>query len=275
MSLLVKGLSVSVMVGILSSALACADALGEEVVHHEAQSSAQGLYLGVFGGGGMSSNDDIAQRGTAFSGAGVFVNARGGADTNTATIGGLHVGYEWPGWRLGKEGGEWGLLPAAELEGYYLGSTQSGHLTSNDTITRRFNISLPMDMGVFLTNAALTLHTPYKVHPYIGGGVGAAFVSISGADSLQLNTPEPGINHFNSNPNASSWGLAAQAKVGFRVEIDKRWWFFTEYRFLYVSPTDYTFGSTVYPTHVPTTQWNVHSGGMFYNLGVAGLGFSF
>jgi hypothetical protein len=276
MTPLFRGLSISVMVGMLSSVLVCSDALGEEAAPREARSMARGLYLGAFGGGGVSDNDDLAQRGTAFSSGGpISVNAVGNANADTATIGGLHVGYEWPEWRLGKEGSGWGLLPAAELEGYYLGSTQSGQLTSNDTINRRFNVSLPMDMGVFLTNAVLNFHTPYKVHPYIGGGAGAAFVSISGADSLQVNTPEPGINHFNSNPNASSWSFAAQAKTGFRAEIDERWSLFAEYRFLYIAPTEYTFGATEYSTHIPTTQWNVHFGGMFYNIAVAGLGYSF
>ncbi|MEW6545068.1 MAG: hypothetical protein AB1411_15850 [Nitrospirota bacterium] len=200
----------------------------------------------------------------------------GNADTKTAAIGGLHVGYEWPGWWYGREESRWGLLPAAELEGYYLGSTQSGQLTSSDSIpNRRFQVSFPMHMGVFLTNALVSLHTPYKVHPYIGGGVGTAFVSVSGAESFQVNPAEPGINHFNSKPDASSWSFAAQAKTGFRTEIDERWSVFAEYRFLYLAPTSYTFGATEYSTHVPTTQWNVHFGGMFYNIAVAGLGYSF
>ena len=272
-----RGLSISVIVGMLSSALVCSDARGEEVVPHGARSMDRGLYLGAFGGGGVSNNDGFNQRGTAFAPLGpISVNAVGSADSNTATIGGLHVGYEWPGWRLGKEGSGWGLLPAAELEGYYLGSTQSGQLTSNDIIpNRRFKVSLPMDTGVFLTNAVLTLHTPYTVHPYIGGGVGAAFVSISGADSEQLNPPEPGINHFNSNPDTSSWSFQAQAKAGFRAEIAEHWSLFAEYRFLYIAPTDYTFGETVDPTHVPTSPWDVHFGAMFYNMAVAGLGYSF
>lgn len=275
MNVAVQRLSMSVLAGMLSVILVCSDARGEEVVPHEVHSIARGFYLGAFGGGGVSSNGDLAQRGRAFSGGGISVNAVGSADTATATIGGLHVGYEWAGWRLGKEESGWGLLPAAELEGYYLGSTLTGQLTSNDTINRRFNVSLPMNTGVFLSNAVLTLHTPYKVQPYIGGGVGTAFVYISGADSLQVNTSEPGINHFNSNPNASSWAFAAQAKTGFRVDVIEHWWLFAEYRFLYIAPTDFTFGSTQYATHVPTTQWNVHIGNMFYNLAVAGLGYSF
>ncbi|MBM4132925.1 MAG: hypothetical protein FJ245_04070 [Nitrospira sp.] len=192
-------------------------------------------------------------------------------------VGGLHLGYEWPGRRLGKEGSGRGLLPAAELEGYYLGTTQSGRL---DNATPRipghaFDSTFPLNMGVFLSNAVLTLHTPYQVHPYVGGGVGAADVSVSGADAMQVTPAEPGINHFNSNSNASSWALAAQAKAGLRADIVPGWWLFTEYRLLYVGPTNYTFGSTVYPAHATTTPWNVTFGSMYHNIALAGVGFSF
>lgn len=243
-----------------------------------AGSSGRGWYLGGFGGGGISDQNKVIQNGTAFLSSGALsVSATGNATNDPAMVGGLHLGYEWAGWRLGKEGSNWGLLPAAELEGYYLGTTRGAQL---ENITPRipehvFNTTFPMNMGVFLSNAVVTLRTPYNIHPYLGGGVGAAYVSVSGADSAQINPAEPGINHFNSNSNASSWALAAQAKAGFRMDITADWWIFTDYRLLYVGPTNYTFGNTVYPTHSQTTSWNVTFGSMYYNIVVAGLGFSF
>lgn len=278
-----RELNISVMMGLLSLMLTCSDARGEEVAHQEPLIMHRGLYLGIFGGGGNSSNDNFSQSGTALygnsKGGPLSVNAQGGANSNSAAIGGLHVGYEWSGWMLGQEGSRWGLLPAAEFEGYYLGSSQNGQLLNPTPRIpeHSFADSLPMNAGVLLANSVLTLHTPYmdKIHPYFGGGVGAAFVSISGADSTQLNPAEPGINHFNSNPNASSWSFAAQAKTGIRAELAERWWLFVEYRFLYLSPTNYTFGSTQYPTHVATTPWNVNFGGMYYNMGAVGVEYSF
>ena len=74
---------------------------------------------------------------------------------------------------------------------------------------------------------------------------------------------------------ASSWAFAAQGKAGVRFNLTERCWLFTEYRFLYVGSTNFVFGPTVYPTHVPTTPWTVHFGGMCQNLGVGGIGFSF
>lgn len=57
-----------------------------------------------------------------------------------------------------------------------------------------------------------TIETPYsnKVFPYIGVGAGVAFVSIKGLDSA--NPSEPGINHFNSDPDASDSAFAMQLK---------------------------------------------------------------
>ena len=100
-------------------------------------------------------------------------------------------------------------------------------------------------------------------------------MSIHGADSTQLAPPEPGINHFNSNPNASCWGFAAQAKVGVRFHLAEQCYVFAEYRYLYVGATTYTFGSTQFPGHPPTTPWTVRFGDVSSHLGVGGIVFSF
>ncbi|QFY41990.1 hypothetical protein F6R98_04545 [Candidatus Methylospira mobilis] len=243
----------------------------------------RGLYLGIFGGGGNSNNNNFTQSGTALygdaKGGPLVVNAQGAANSNSTGIGGLHIGYEWAGWMMGQEGARWGLLPSAEFEGYYLGTTQSGQLLNPTPRVpeHTFSDNFPVNAGVLLTNALFSLRTPYldTIFPYVGAGVGAAIVSISGANSAQTNPAEPGINHFNSNPNASNWGFATQAKAGVRAEIVDHLSLFVEYRFLYISPTNYTFGTTVYPTHIATTPWNVNFGGMYYNMGAAGIEYSF
>ena len=133
-----------------------------------------------------------------------------------------------------------------------------------------------MDNAAFLTNVVLSVQTPFQaITPYVGGGIGAACVTISGADSLQVGPPEPGVNHFNSGPDSSSWGFAAQAKAGLRVPLGEVAYLFAEYRYLYVGSTTYIYGSTVYPTHVPTTDWTVHFNDMSHHLGVVGIGFRF
>ncbi len=263
--MLFKKLSISILLAIMSSILIQTDGLGDETVTQEARPKGRSLYMGIFGGGGSSDNDSITQSGIALYPAGggpgglgpLPVNASGNAASTSAALGGLHVGYEFSEWNVGNNSGGWGLLPAVEFEGYYLGTNQNSQLYN--PITRlpnhRFADSFPIDSGVLLGNAVLNFNTPYKsIHPYIGGGVGAAIVSVSNANSIQINPLEAGINHFNSNPNASNWSFAAQAKAGFRVNLVEHLWLFTEYRFLLVDANDYTFGSTVYSTHIPTNK---------------------
>jgi len=281
-----RKLNILVLLGFLSLELTCFDASGAEACQpgqKEAPAKSRGLYLGIFGGGGNSSNNNFTQTGTALygdaKGGPLVVNAQGTANSNSTGIGGLHIGYEWAGCMMGGEGAKWGLLPAAEFEGYYLGTTQSGQLLNPTPRIQghTFSDNFPINAGVLLTNALFSLRTPYldTIFPYVGAGIGTAIVSISDASSAQTNPAEPGINHFNSNPNSSNWGFATQVKAGVRAEIIEHLSLFAEYRFLYISPTNYTFGSTVYSTHIATTPWNVNFGGMYYNMGAAGIEYSF
>jgi opacity protein-like surface antigen len=263
--------------GILLLALACSSALADDDCGCTPEG--RGTYVGVFGGGGCSSINDVSQVGTALfpdsRGGPLAVNATGSSGNHGAGLVGLQIGHEWS---AGSAGGGWALLPAVEFEGYYLGGTQGADLINPTTRLpeHRFEDSFPMDNAVFLTNVVVSLQTPYQgLTPYVGGGIGTACVSINGADSAQVSPPEPGINHFNSGPDSSCWGFAAQGKVGLRIALTQHAYLFTEYRYLYVSSTTYTFGSTQYPTHVPTTPWTVHFGDMSNHLGVGGIGFSF
>lgn len=242
-------------------------------------SAARGTYVGVFGGGGSSSISGVSQNGVALfpaaAGGPLVVNATGSSGTHGIGIAGLQIGHEWS--RGSNEGG-WGLLPAAEIEGFYMAGSQQANL--NNPTPRlpehSFVDSFSMNNAVFVTNAVLSIQTPMaSLTPYVGGGIGAACVSISNANSLQVAPPEAGVNHFNSGPDASSWGFAAQAKVGVRFALGKHAYLFTEYRYLYVGATTYVFGSTVYPTHAPTTDWTVRFGDMSNHLAVGGIGFNF
>lgn len=262
---------------ILLLALAWSSALADDLC--DCGPAGRGIYVGVFGGGGSSSINSISQIGTALfresEGGPLDVHATGSSRDRGVGLVGLQIGHEWSG--CCGQGG-WGLLPAAELEGYYFTGTQRALLdNSNPRLPQHFfDDSFPMDNGVFVTNLVLSLETPYAgLNPYVGGGIGAACVSINGADSPQVVPPEPGINHFNSGTDSSSWGFAAQAKVGLRLRLTDHAFLFTEYRFLYVGSTNYLFGSTQYPTHAPTTPWTVRFGDMCNHLGVGGIGFSF
>lgn len=239
----------------------------------------RGLYIGLFGGGGGSSINSVTQLGNALfppsAGGPLDVHATGRSNNSGVGLVGLQIGHEWSG---GAQPGCWGWSPAVEVEGYYLAGTQRALLDNGNPRlpVHDFDDSFPMDNAVLLTNVVLNFQTPMRnLSPYIGGGIGTTCVSISGANSPQVNPPEPGVNHFNSGTDSSAWGFSAQAKIGVRFNLTDHIFLFTEYRYLYVGSTTYVFGSTQYPTHAPTTPWTVRFGDMNNHLGVGGIGFKF
>jgi opacity protein-like surface antigen len=270
-----------------------------------AEQAQRGLYLGVFGGGSVSDNNNFTQSGVAYKRVGdgqahtdydLLVNVKGSADSKAGAMGGLHVGYEWSEIPMGNSGSEWGLRPALELEGYYLGTSQTGNLLNPQTEpavwhgeveashslaagSHTFRNTFNLDMGVLLANVVFSFKTPWsnKIYPYIGGGIGAAITSISRSDSKQVDpVAEPTINHFNSDSSASSSSFAAQGKAGIRAEIVEHLSVFAEYRYLHVTATHYTFGATVYPgVHSQTSAWNSNFGAMNFHTGVLGIEYSF
>lgn len=239
-------------------------------------------YTGVFGGGGSSSSINMSQYGTAFfiegQGGPLAVNAFGSTNHRNVGLFGVQVGYQWPELLTRPFNSPWGLVPAVELEGYYLGKGSfSGHEINN--ITDRlpehdFYVKYPMKTRVFLANAILNFNLPEqhsKFQPYVGVGIGAANISITDAVSLQTAPPEPGVNHYNSRTSDNDSTFAAQAKLGLNYLLNDSISVFAEYRWLYVASSDYVFGSTVYPDHAATSPWQVRLDAQSYNLGAVGI----
>lgn len=241
-------------------------------------SSNAGVYVGAFGGVGASIATSLQQRGAVhinerFS---LPINAQGSTSSSTSIgLGGLQLGYEWDQWRAGND--NWGIKPAVELEGIYIGKhSPTGEMPVRPTALGMQYVTVPTKVGLVMANAVFTFDTPYseRIFPYLGAGAGVAFVSIKGSDSA--NPMEPGINHFNSDPDASDTAFAIQLKAGFKAEVTKNLSLFTEYRYLAIDSTRYTFGPTDYPgLHLPTASWRVDMGRQKYNLFVAGLQYRF
>lgn len=260
------------LVSALLASLAAGPCLAAEAA------SEAGLYIGVFGGTGSAIATSLQQRGAVLldNSRRLPINASGSTGSGThVSVGGGQLGYEWKRWDLGSS--RWGLTPAAELEGIYIGKySPTGEMPVIPRALGTQYVTLPMTAGVLLANAVLTLQTPYSntLFPYIGAGAGVAFMSIKGSDSA--NPSEPGINHFNSDPDASKSAFAMQLKAGIKAEVNKNLRLFAEYRYLSIDSTRYTFGSTDYPgVHLPTTSWRVDLGRQHYNLFVAGLQYKF
>lgn len=236
---------------------------------------ARGVYVGVFGGGGYGSSTDITQLGTAFfveaQGGPLAVNAKGSTGGGGVGFVGGQVGYEFSHNAL--------MLPAFELEGFYLSSgTRSGTVRNpNDRLgEHNFDDSFKVNNSVFLANMVVSFPAVrWGVTPYVGVGIGAARVAANGADSLQVDPPEPGVNHFNSDTDSEAWTFAAQIKAGARLAISSNAYLFGEYRYLYVGSVDQTYGSTVYPFHAPTSAWTVNMDSTSYSLATAGIGVNF
>ena len=242
------------------------------------------IYVGVFGGAGASNNVSIEQFGTAFyreaEGGPLAVNAFGTASSGTVGLVGGQIGYQWSAIPLNLFNSVSGITPATELEGYYLGKNSfTGHDLNNDTTRlpeHDFLVTYPINTGVFLVNAVanFNLASQPMFQPYVGAGIGAGVLSVTNADATQVAPAEADVNHYNSNANSSDTAFAAQVKAGLNVHLTPNIALFGEYRWLYLSSTDYTFGSTVYPTHAATSSWVVTFNSQNYNLGAVGLRYS-
>ncbi len=221
------------------------------------------FYIGAFGGGIYSDSSTISQMGTALfseitDGGPLAVEARGHLHKKGAGFGGAQMGYEWR-----KEVDDcswWTISPTAEFEAFWFSRRLTGHLfnrTDTDRLPEHdFLDTFHMTEGVYLANLILSVNNTWGLAPYVGGGVGPTRIALHNADSLQVEPPEAGINHFNSDRNDSTWTWAAQVKAGLRYSYC-RFHIFGEYRFLYADTSHFIFGSTVYPTHAHTTPWNV------------------
>lgn len=235
-----------------------------------------GGYVGVLGGWGSGGSTDGQQLGTAFFAEAVggpqTINATGRVKTKGTPFVGVQAGYEW------SNGSK--LLPAIEVEALHLLRTEE-----NATLANQNNLMIPEQLfsnaiststSVVLANAVVGLRTPYEnVIPYVGGGIGAAYISTSGATSTQLDPAEPGINHFNTDRDSAVLAPAAQLKAGVRMSLSDSTYLFGEYRYLYVAAHEQNFGPTVNATHVPTSEWTVGYDGTSYSLTNVGVGVRF
>lgn len=239
------------------------------------------FYVGVFGGGSSSNNFGGSQYGTAFfteaSGGPLSVNAFGQLNNQKAAFFGAQLGYQLQDIFLSSSL-QWALGFAAELEGYSMNKSSFNGTFVNNTERlpeHDFITSYPMRRTVFLTNAVLNFnHSCFLVHPYIGFGIGNAIARISGASATQVNPLEEGINHYNTNTSDTNSTFAGQVKLGLSYDINKYISFFAEYRWLYLANTHFVFGSTVFPSHVETSSWQVNLNAQRYNLGDVGVRFN-
>lgn len=243
------------------------------------QPSCNRFYIGAFGGGIYSNNNKVSQYGTAFFSeitalGPLSVIGEGRLNKTSTGYGGAQIGYEWSKPSCSR----WSLATAGELEVLFFKHKKKGHLinqTVNGLPEHDFLDTFHMNSNVILANAVLSINSDclFGFSPYVGGGIGAARVSLHKSDSLQIEPLEAGVNHFNSKRDDSTWAFAAQAKAGLRYNFCQRFHIFAEYRYLYIDAANYILGATNYTTHVPTTPWNVKVKNVQYNAFAIGFQF--
>ncbi|MGE3318196.1 MAG: outer membrane protein [Candidatus Berkiella sp.] len=239
------------------------------------------FYVGAFGGFGSSTHVDTNQYGTVFfieaNGGPLAVNAIGQLDSKNVAFLGAQLGYRGQDVCL-NTCSQLTLTPALELEAFAMNKRSFNGTLNNNTDRleeHSFAVSYPMRTTVFLANAVLGFNnTTLLVHPYIGLGIGSAIVKVSDANAAQTNPPEPGINHYNSNTNDTTSTFAGQIKIGLDYNLNECISLFAEYRWLYLASADFVLGSAVYPTHAPTSSWQVEIEPQKYHLGSIGVRFN-
>ena len=282
-------------------------------------------YIGVFGGVGSTAKQSVEQSGVAHKGYSddgeyftydLLVDVDGRNLGKTATVFGGQMGYQW---NTGSS-----FKPAIEVEGSYLSADQRSNLVNLEdagvnsvrvttggvpvpvtdprtlNLVREHVLDTPlsagnhtfangakMKMALFTLNGVLTYDAGSKLKPYVGAGIGVAFVAMRDAVSLQTGPGgvETGqvsatsavvpINHFNSRDDANDIAFAVQVKGGVRYQLSERISLFAEYRLVRLAATEHTFGSTVYYSHAPTDNWVLRNGVMNLHNGLFGIRYGF
>lgn len=242
-----------------------------------APDTGQGFYVGLTGGWGTTASTRLRQRGAVLlDHARLPIDADGstGSHTHVSALG-LQLGHAWRSRALGETSWQW--QPAVELEGLRIGKhAPVGTMPVRPRFLGTQYVTIPMTSTAIMAGTVVTLRSPYsqRLLPYLGLGAGIARTSIEGSDSA--NPSEPGINHFNSDPDASDSAFALQARVGVSGEVHERLTLFAEYRHLSIAATRYRFGATDYPgEHPPTEEWDVDLGRQKFDLLLLGLRYRF
>ncbi|WP_142659387.1 outer membrane beta-barrel protein, partial [Methylacidimicrobium tartarophylax] len=227
----------------------------------EALGPKTGLYFGIFGGAafGMSNGVGALDSPPLFS-------AGGRAAVGTAAVGGIQVGYNFRSIALDSAKSYW-LQPAAQFEAFYLGqATESGSLTGGvagkpGISTNQFGSNL--NMGLFLVDGVAKFVTPIGLVPYIGGGIGGAYLASSGTSFVG-----PSGADLLATGSYAQGAFAGQGLVGLQYNLSEHWSLFAEYKILYIKETQFSYlmtsGNTMlikYPE--------------YYNIAIAGLRFNF
>lgn len=244
------------------------------------------IYLGIFGGGGAVTVSNFCQAAlvnypnSGGQGGPQNVSVYGGGKSTAVGMAGAQLGYLWPEFKEtnSKRQGQTSMNLATEAEAYYVGFRIRRNLDGVNNWVTRYYSTFPIDGGVFLGSFVghFGMNCESRYHFFIGGAAGASILLAHDASSYQTRPANNlTLNIFNSNRSDSAWVFAAQGKAGVMYHFTEFFKISGEYRFLYLTPARFTFGSTV-ADNIPTTnRWRVKFGNSFFNMGDLGFTFSF
>ena len=170
-----------------------------------------GLYLRGFIGVGMNGNYNLEYLpNPANVGNGFVFQSNSIADT---TFIGAGIGYDWNNWLRVEATGEY----RSRTRVYAFGSYPPGGLDTYEGYLKNY---------VFLANAFVDLGTWDCFTPFVGAGIGAAYLNL--ADFTDVN-PNGGFG-FGRNP--SKWNLAWALYAGMTYNVSKNFKIDLTYRYL-------------------------------------------
>lgn len=144
-------------------------------------------------------------------------------DIQDTAILGLGIGYEFNNWFRVDFTGEYRTKAAVKATGSYTNFCAGG-LTCFDVNTANYS------SAVFLANAYIDLGTWWCVTPYIGGGIGGAYNTISGIQDNGINSDGTAGFGYAGNNNSNfnfAWnvqaGLTYNVTNNFKVDFNFRY----------------------------------------------------
>lgn len=178
-------------------------------------------------------------------------------------VGGIKIGYTWDPELNANYVDEGGvkLMPAIEAEAFYLGYSPDGNVNVSGALVpagTSARAQSDMDSAIFSINGLMKFEIGH-FRPYIGFGVGGAYLSASNA-SLTIDT----VGTLNGG-NANDFVFAAQAIGGLEVTLTNNWALFAEYKFLYLHEPSFDYGgATPYEENYDYIGHQIVSAGLRY-----------
>jgi hypothetical protein len=222
------------------------------------------------------------------------VKVQGNSKSTVGYTYGLTFGSVWK-----KEGRKFN--PGFEIDLFNIRSTHEGNLANSqneevanivgpngDSVLElvnkyygagkhRFSNTMKMNSWNAAVNFTMSYDLSSKISINSALGFGFAAVSLKDAESLQANPASANssyemsggspVNHFNSQPDASTNLMISKFRIGAKIKLSKKIALQIDASGITQGKGNFNFGSTKYTDHAPTDNWNYSiNGGTTYQF---------